>query len=53
MLQSRTISCCKTLQLKFVISTLSNFKTKMTTTSTLTITGISTLVLFNYIEMKY
>ena len=44
MLLSRTISCCKILQLKFFFSTLSNFKNKITITGTLTITGSSTLV---------
>ena len=45
MLPSRTISCCKILQLKVFFSTLSNFKSKTTITGTLTSTGSSTLCL--------
>ena len=41
---SRTISCCKILQLKFLFSALSNFKDKMTITGTLTITGSFTFL---------
>ena len=37
MLLSRTISCCKILQLKFFCVTLSNFKLKVRITGTLTI----------------
>ena len=43
MLVSRAISCCKILRLKLFFSTLSNLKSKMTITSTLTITGSFTL----------
>ena len=43
MLLSLTIRCCKILQLKLFFSTLSNFKSKMTITGTLTITESFTL----------
>ena len=44
MLLISTVSCCKILSLKMFFSTLSNFKSKMTITSTLTITGSFTSV---------
>ena len=49
MLLNRTISCCKILQLKLFSSTLSNFKSKMTITRSLTSTESSTLPVFKFL----
>ena len=51
MLLSRTISCYKLLQLKLFSCTLSNLKSKMTITGTLTTTGSPTL-LFIWVTVK-